>query len=471
MHHFWSKSLAELAVEISAGKLSAMDLCEIAQAHHQQSELSNGAYIAWDPDSSVKQAKAADTYVNAGGDLSPLHGIPISVKDLYGLSGFATYAGTPKRLPTKWETEGPIVRELKDQSCVIMGKTHSVEFAFGGLGVNPHWESPRNPWSGSQPRVPGGSSSGAGVSLSTGSALVAFGTDTAGSVRIPASMTANVGLKTSKGRWSTAGIVPLSPSLDTVGLLTRTVADAAYTFSAIESNNGLSDPELNSKTINLNQLCLGLCDGLLWEDCSDGVAETVSGALNELNQRGVKTRSIAIAEFDQIYPLFQRGGLAAPELYSFLRRELPQWTDTLDQKIVQRMEDAAELRASEYIDRVELIRRLSAQVAAKLQEVDVLVSPTVPITPPTFEEIEDIKCYRRANLLSLRNTSMANYLGLCAISIPVGLDKQAMPVGLQLMAPHGQDRRLLEVALALERALGTARDRIGLAFGKTRVIV
>lgn len=455
MQDVWSKPLAELAQDIRARKVTAMQLCELAQSQHHQTAQSNGAYIAWDPDAAKRQAAEADLLATCGSDLDPLHGIPVSVKDLFGIAGFPTYAGTPKRLPRAWEIEGPVVKELKRQHAVIMGKTHTVEFAFGGLGVNPHWETPFNPRSGSQARVPGGSSSGAGVSLGSGSAWIAFGTDTAGSVRIPASMTGHVGLKTSKGFWSTDGIVPLSPSLDTVGLLTRTAADALYAFSAIQAQRGFSGGEQDTGSIEIQGLIFGISEGLLWEDCSPGVAEAVDHAMIALKKRGATTRSIAMPEFDQVYPVFQQGGLAAPELYSFLRRELPDWIASLDPKIALRIEDASELRAFEYLDRVKLFQRLSAQVVKKLHDLDVLVSPTVAITPPTFEEVEDIECYRRANLLSLRNTAMANYMGLCAISLPVGLDGQGMPVGLQLMARGGQDRRLLQIACAVERALGT----------------
>ncbi|MDH3640320.1 MAG: amidase, partial [Gammaproteobacteria bacterium] len=168
-----------------------------------------------------------------------LLGVPVSVKDLFGVPGFPTYAGSPARLPAQFEESGPVVQTLQRRGAAITGKTHTVEFAFGGLGFNSHWPVPRNPWDNGAYRVSGGSSAGAGVSLYC-DARLALGTDTAGSVRIPASMTGVVGLKTSYGRWPMSGIVPLCPSLDSTGLLGHTVADVRYAFDVIDRGLGNS---------------------------------------------------------------------------------------------------------------------------------------------------------------------------------------------------------------------------------------
>ncbi|NIR35760.1 MAG: amidase, partial [Actinobacteria bacterium] len=163
----------------------------------------------------------------ADDDPPPLTGIPISVKDLYGVDGLPTFAGTTRALPERWSRDAWLVRRLRDAGAIIVGKTHMVEMAFGGVGLNPSWETPRNPWDAGTHRIPGGSSSGAGVSLWEGSALIALGSDTGGSIRIPAALTGTVGQRTTKGRWPTTGVVPLSPTFDTVGALTRTVEDSA----------------------------------------------------------------------------------------------------------------------------------------------------------------------------------------------------------------------------------------------------
>ena len=182
----------------------------------------------------MRQAAAADAAFAAGNRLGPLQGIPVSVKDLYGVEGLPIFAGSPRELPLEWRREGWLVRRLRDQLAIVMGKTHTVEFAFGGLGISAHWPVPWNPQDRKTHRSPGGSSSGAGVSLGEGTALIALGTDTGGSVRIPASVTGNVALKTTAGRWPTTGIVPLSTTFDTAGFLARSAADAAFAFESVD---------------------------------------------------------------------------------------------------------------------------------------------------------------------------------------------------------------------------------------------
>lgn len=456
------KSLRDVAAALRAGEVSCEQLADASIANHERSSESLGAYKAWNPEWLREQARAADAVFATGADLGPLHGIPVSVKDLYGLKGFPTFAGSPKRLPPKWEREGPVVASLRRQQALITGKTHMVEFAFGGVGTNPHWGTPRNPWGGDEHRVPGGSSAGAGVTLGTGSALLALGSDTAGSVRIPASVTGNVGLKTSFGRWSLDGIVPLSQSLDTAGPLARTVADAAYAFLAIDPAHGALDGNLERmESCEVAGLRLGVADGMMWDDCDPGIAEGVKGALDELAAKGARLVSMELPEADRVDVYFRKGGLAAAELYAFLKMELPEWLDLIEDIVQQRMAEAGTLLAHEYIERLRVFAECGASAAERLAKVDVLVSPTVAATPPTLDDAAQLEIYKRANLLMLRNTGVVNYLGLCALTMPVALDDAGMPVGLQLIARHGEEERLLAIALAFERVLGTARERIG----------
>lgn len=459
-----TQSLADWAAGLRDGETSSRALAEAAIARHDATGGSFGAYKSWDPAMTLAQADAADAALKAGIDLGPLHGLPVSVKDLYGVQGYPTFAGTPKELPPEWRTEGPLVRTLRHQMGVITGKTHTVEFAFGGIGHNPHWGTPRNPWDAKDHRIPGGSSSGAGVSLIAGSAMLAFGSDTAGSVRIPASLTGNVGLKTSYGRWSLDGIVPLSTSLDTAGILTRTAEDSAYAFCALDPmarDSGLEPDMLQD--MEVAGLTIGVSDGLLWQDLSPGVGEGVEAALGELKKAGAEQVALPLPEVDAIDPLFRKGGLAAVELYAFLKSNLPEWLGLIDEIVQQRMAEASTLPAVEYLDRVRAFEQAGASAAVRLDEVDVLVSPTVALTPPTVEEISVVETYRGSNLLTLRNTAVVNYLGLCALTMPVALDKTGMPVGLQLIANHGEEENLLATALAFERVLGTGEQRLGVA--------
>ena len=202
------ETLTDAAHGLRAGKLSARALAKGAIARHDALGARLNAYRTFAPEMALAQADEADRAFAAGRDSGPLQGIPVSVKDLFGVAGMPTYAGTPRRLPAQWERPGPVVERITRQMGVIVGKSHTVEFALGGLGTNRHYGSPYNPWDAREQRISGGSSSGAGVSLLEGSALLAIGSDTTGSVRMPASFTGTVGLMVSHGRWSTGGILP-----------------------------------------------------------------------------------------------------------------------------------------------------------------------------------------------------------------------------------------------------------------------
>ena len=462
MTNIMQPSLAELGAALRDRKITATALAEAATANHIANNESFGAFKLWEPEVTAAQAAAADAAFKTPNDLGPLQGLPISVKDLYGVRGWPTFAGTPKAFPASWQEEGPVIAAIRSQLGVLTGKTHTVEFAFGGIGANPHWGTPRNPWDAENHRAPGGSSSGAGVSLAVGSALLALGTDTAGSVRIPASMTGNTGLKTGVGRWSTAQIAPLSSSLDTAGLLARTVADLAIGFVAIDPGHAARRRDIPVPApAPIDGLRLGVPENFFWDDCSPGIAEGVRDALKEAEKKGAKLVSCTLPEADQIYPIFKVGGLAAVELYTFVKEELPEWFDLIDPIIVQRMEEAATLPAHEYVRREWVMAELAQSAAARLAAVDAMVTPTVPITPPIMADIAAIEDYRPANLMSLRNSGIANYLSFCALTMPVALDAARMPVGLQLMGPLRSEERLLSIGLALERALGTSPQRLG----------
>src|SRR5690242_5184918 len=237
-----SRSLIEIAADLRAKRVTARELVETAIARHERFGERLHAYSLWAPEQARVVAQAADAAFAAGVTVGPLQGLPISIKDLFAASGYPCFAGSSRRLPSDpWEQDGPLVATLRRQLGVITGKTHMVEFAFGGTGLNSHHGAPVNPWDASAHRSPGGSSSGAGVSLLEGSALLAFGSDTAGSVRIPASMTGTVGLKVTLGRWPTEGVVTLSHSFDTPGLLAGSVADVAYGFAAFDPAHGDAD--------------------------------------------------------------------------------------------------------------------------------------------------------------------------------------------------------------------------------------
>jgi aspartyl-tRNA(Asn)/glutamyl-tRNA(Gln) amidotransferase subunit A len=400
---------------------------------------------------------------SAGVTVGPLQGLPVSIKDLFAAAGYPCFAGSSRRLPADpWERDGPLVAALRRQLGVITGKTHMVEFAFGGTGHNSHWGAPYNPWDAAAHRAPGGSSSGAGVSLLEGSALLALGSDTAGSVRIPACMTGTVGLKVTLGRWPADGVVPLSPTFDTPGLLARSVCDVAYGFAALDPAG--IDPVgfiVRVGTPDLAGVRIGIGDPFLWRDCDPGIAETAHEAVNALARAGAVTREFTLPEAEAAYAVFLQGSLSAIELRSFLDRGLPGWLAQLDPVIAPAVRNAESVSATDYLARLARLRALARSVAPRLDAVDVIASPTLCLTPPLMSDIVDADNHLRVNRRIVRNTVAVNYLGLCAITMPVGRDRAGMPVGLQLTAPARAEEPLLAIALAAERVLGTTAERLG----------
>ncbi len=462
MSDMLSLPLRAVAERLGEGTLKARTLAEEAIANHERFGGPLMAYSQWAPEHAQRCADAADAAFAAGCRAGSLQGIPTSIKDLFAHSGFPTFAGSPKRLPAKFEIDGPVVASLRRQLGVVTGKTHMVEFAFGGTGHNSHYGSPRNPWDAKAHRSPGGSSSGAGVSLCEGSALLAFGTDTAASVRLPASMTGNAGLKLTAGRWSTEGIVPLSHSFDTPGLLARRMEDAAFGFAAL-------DPQLGDGFAFLRRIAggdiaglrIGVADSWFWDECENGIAEIVKGALDELGRAGALLREQALPEAREAYAVFCEGGLSAIELRAFLDRDLPDWIATIDPVNAPPVVNAASLPAPVYINRLMRLAEAAKSAAPHFDAVDVIATPTVMLSPDIMTQPPTPEKFWLRNRGIVHNLVPVNSLALCAATLPVGLDRLGLPVGLQLIAKGGEDERLIAIACAAERVLGTSRDRLG----------
>ena len=457
--------LRALARDLRERKLRAEALLDQVIGCYAASEEQLHAYMTWTPDRAMVSAKAADHLFAAGIDLGPLQGIPVSVKDVYGLEGLLTFAGTRRALPPSFSNEGTLIRALKLQLPVITGKTHTPEFAFGGIGRNTHWGTPRNPWDAKIHRVSGGSSSGAAVSLVQGTAVLALGSDTAGSVRIPASWTGNAAIKTTRGRWPTDGIVPQSSFYDSAGLLGRTVDDIALGVGALERTlPGLADPyAADPPSVEAGNLRIGIPGEFLWLDCAPGIAEAVKAALDELARAGTRLVPVKFPEAKEAWALFRQGGIIATELYSFINEALPDRLAELDPVVSPRVLAAKDFPAAQFLARQRQIESLAKAAAPRLLQVDVLACPTVAIPPPTLEEVSRYDDYLARNFACLRNTAFVNYLGLCALTIPVGLDALCLPIGMQLVAAGGEDRRLLDIGRAVERVIGESAARLGKA--------
>jgi len=456
-----SLPIADLALRLRDGRLTARALAEEAIANHERHGKDLLAYSRWAPEHARKCADAADAAFAVGAVAGPLQGIPVSVKDLFGVAGFATFAGSPKRLPSKFETEGPVIANLRRQLATLMGKTHMVEFAFGGTGHNAHHGAPRNPWDAGKHRSPGGSSSGAGVSLAEGSALLALGSDTAASVRLPAAMTGNAGLKFTKDRWSCEGVVPLSHTFDTPGILARSSADAAFGFATLDPRLGDPFGFLDRVPASVGGVRIGVADPFFWDDCENGIDEVVRDAVTSLARDGAALVDSRLPEAQEAFAVFAEGGVSAIELRAFLDRELPDWLVTIDPVNVPALKNAESLTAREYLARRLRLLDAARRAAARFAEIDVIATPTVRLSPHVFAEETGPEKFWARNRGIVHNLVPVNFLGLCAATLPVGLDRLGLPVGLQLIARGGDDERLVAIACAVERVLGTPRELLG----------
>ena len=461
------RSIARVAADVRSGATTARSLVEDSIRSYEASDL--GAYIVFDAEGARRGADALDAAVARGEDPGPLAGVTVSVKDLYGVGGLPIRAGTKRELPERWQREGFLVHSLRRLGAVIVGKTHTVELAFGGVGLNPNTGTPINPWDPVEHRAPGGSSSGAGVSLWEGSAMLALGSDTGGSVRIPASATGVVGMRHTTGRWPTDGVVPLSTTFDTVGFLTHTVEDTRYAFQTIDPLAPGSDPADSPSDPEgdpLAGLRIGIPRDGLWQETQPDIAAVLRQALSELERAGAHVVEVDAPELREAGERYMAGGLLIPpERSESLERHLPGWTAILDPTVGKRLERAHQVSAVEYIGLLRLRRRLSASLHARLDagRIDLLATPTLPITPPTLSSLEDLDIYRAVNRDILSGTGPVSMLDMCAVSLPVGLDEHGMPAGLQLIGRTGTDHALLARAAAAESVLGTNVERLGVA--------
>ena len=456
------ESIRQTAARVRRGEESTLQVVEDAIRSHESDDL--GAYIVFDPDGARAQAAAVDRAVARGDDPGPLAGVTVSVKDLYGVEDLPIRAGTRRELPARWQREGFLVRAIRQLGGVIVGKTHTVELAFGAVGFNPNTGTPVNPWDAAEHRVPGGSSAGAGVSLWEGSAMLALGSDTGGSVRIPASATGVVGHRHTTGRWPTTGVVPLSTTLDTVGLLTHTVEDSRYAFGVIDRLAGHStDSATDANANHIAGLRIGIPRSNLWSGATPGIATVVRHALGELENAGAHLLEIDAPELDEASESYLAGELVQPERFESLERDLPGWMAILDPTVGKRLESAGDVSAVDYVAILRLRHRLSAALHARLdtQRIDLLASPTLPITPPPLAALSALDVYRAVNRDMLSGTGPASMLDMCAVSLPAGLDEHGMPAGLQLIGRTATDHALLDRAAAVESVLGTNVERLG----------
>jgi aspartyl-tRNA(Asn)/glutamyl-tRNA(Gln) amidotransferase subunit A len=397
-------------------------------------------------DSARAEAEAADARVRAGHSLGPLDGSIVSIKDLFDVAGEVTRAGS-KLLADEGKPaaqDAPVVRRLRAGGAVIVAKTNMTEFAFSGVGMNPHYGTPGNP--ADRARIPGGSSSGAAVAVGEGMSEIGIGSDTGGSTRIPGALCGLVGFKPSRQRIPTEGAFPLSPSIDSIGPIARSVADAAKADAVMAA-----DDYAPVEPAPLSGLRVGIAQGMPLENLDDTVGKRFPQAIDALEKAGVRLSN------EKLLPLIEgmievnkRGGILPAEAYAVHRDRLDRRGQDIDPNVRVRLERARSIGAADLIEMVNRRRALIAAMDARLADLDVLAMPTTPIVAPTIAEMTAPDVFARKNAMLLRNTTLANFFDLCAISLPLPR-AGGLPTGLMLFARNGHDRRLFRIASAMER--------------------
>jgi aspartyl-tRNA(Asn)/glutamyl-tRNA(Gln) amidotransferase subunit A len=391
-------------------------------------------------------AEAADARDKAGISLGPLDGAIVTIKDLFDVAGEVTRAGSKLIADeaTPALADAPVIRRLRQAGAVIVAKTNMSEFAFSGIGANPHFGTPGNP--ADRKRAPGGSTSGGAVAAADGMCEVTIGSDTGGSTRIPASLCGITGFKPSRQRISTAGAFPLSTTLDSIGPMAKTVAlcaDADAVMAGIDPSR--------VEPANLAGLRLGVAQGAPVDNLDATVAKRFPDALARLEKAGMRLSTEKLTPLlDQMDNVNKKGGIAPTEAFAVHRDRLTRRGDMADQIIRARIERAAKVAAADYIDmlreRVDLIQAMDARLA----DLDVLAMPTTPIVAPLLADVVKPDEFMRWNAQVLRSTSIWNFFDTCAITLPLPREG-GLPTGLMLVARNGHDRRLFAIAAAVER--------------------
>jgi len=400
-------------------------------------------------ESALAEAQASDALRAHGIVPSPLAGIPVSVKDLFDVAGDITRAGSKAladAAPAK--ADASVVRRLRQAGAIIVGRTNMVEFAFSGLGLNPHYGTPKNPWDRATGRIPGGSSSGAAVSVSDGMAAMGLGTDTGGSVRVPAALCGLTGFKPTARRIAKDGTFPLSTTLDSIGPIAPSVACCALVDSILAGDAPLVPPALPLKGLRLGVVQDYVLDGL-----DSGVAEAFGKALARLSQAGASVTDVRFEALHRLPQINQKGGLVVAEAYAVHRELIARRKADYDPRVASRTLRGADMSAADYIDVLAQRATMIADSARLAAPYDALLMPTVAMVAPAIAPLEaDDQLYGKTNLAILRNPSVVNFLDGCALSIPCHARGEG-PVGLMVVGQSGEDRRLLAVGLAVESAL------------------
>lgn len=439
--------ITEILTALDTGQTTAAALLDTALERAKDAG-GEGArvFTALMEDSARAEAAASDGLRKAGVPPRPLEGLPISIKDLFDVKGAVTTAGS-RVLATEppAEADAPVIARLRAAGAVLVGRTNMTEFAYSGLGINPHYGTPANAWDRASRRIPGGSSSGAAVSVTDGMATVGLGTDTGGSVRIPSSLCGLAGFKPTQSRVPIAGAVPLSTSLDSIGPLAPTMECCVRVHQVLAGETERRIPALPVKGLRL-----AVPKEFVLDDLDEPTSAAFQAALTRISEAGATVVDLSLPELLELPLVNAKGGFTAPESYALHERHILRDPDAFDPRVISRMLRASEQSAADYYALVNARADIQTRVAAKTSAFDAVLMPTTQRVAPPIAELEaDDALYGSANMAMLRNCSVGNFLDRCAATIPVQAPDSA-PVGLMIMGETLSDDRILAISLGLE---------------------
>jgi len=442
-------TLATLADDLACGRTSARKLVDECLARIADTSGEGvRAFIHVDAEAAIEAAEAMDRLREVKAAPSPFAGIPVSIKDLFDIKGQVTRAGSralDDSAPA--EADAPVVARLRRAGFIVIGRTNMTEFAYSGIGINPHFGTPKGAWQRSVGHVPGGSSSGAAVSVVDGMAHGALGTDSGGSCRIPAAFNGIVGFKPTQRRVPLDGGVPLSFTLDSFGPLARTVGCCAVLDAVLAD-----EPVKPLQPRSIKGMRLAVPTTVALDGLEEAVARTFERALETLSRQGALIERIAVPEFLDVGVMNTKGGFAAAESYAWHRYLIVSHGDVYDPRVATRILRGEAISAADYIDLLDMRKSLIARATVRLAPYDALVLPTTANTPPRIADLADDKAFTAANLLALRNCTLINMIDGCAISLPCHREGE-VPVGLMLAAAGGSDRHIFELAAGMEAVI------------------
>jgi aspartyl-tRNA(Asn)/glutamyl-tRNA(Gln) amidotransferase subunit A len=445
------KTFADAAAALAQGRISARSLVDAAlERIADPAGEGSRAFVAVHATAARVAADAIDTLRHHGLAPSPWAGIPVTIKDLFDEKGHVTRAGSlalADAAPAA--STALVVARLQRLGFIVIGRTNMVEFAFSGLGVNPHYGTPKSPWDRATGRLPGGSSSGAAVAAADHMGFGGLGTDTGGSCRIPAAMCGIVGYKPTARRVPQDGVLPLSFSLDSVGPLARSV-ECCHLLDAVISGNPNPQP-LAHRSVAGQRFAVPRGTFLL-DGMDDHVAASFDRALAKLSAAGARIELLDIPEIGAIPALNASGGFTAAEAYAWHQSLIARKRDEYDPNILVRIMRGEKMPAVDYVKALQGRQRIIATVARRTGAFDALLMPTCPVEPPAIAAVADQGEYNRINMLLLRNTAVGNFLDRCSISLPCQ-EAGTAPVGLMLTGEQGADEALFQSAAAVEAAL------------------